>query len=44
VRIWLSAQVFEAERSIETINVKIPEAFWAKLKSDGLLPADVPTP
>jgi D-threo-aldose 1-dehydrogenase len=36
--------VFEVERSVETIEAEIPQAFWAKLKADGLLPDGVPTP
>ena len=34
----------EVERSVSTIEAEIPQAFWAKLKADGLLPAGVPTP
>lgn len=36
--------VAEAERSVATMDVAIPAAFWARLKELKLLPADVPVP
>ena len=34
----------EVRSNVALINVHIPAAFWAELKSEGLLPADVRTP
>lgn len=36
--------VAEVDRSVATMNLDVPEALWAKLKSEKLLPEGVPTP
>ena len=36
--------VAEADRSVATMNLDVPGALWAKLKSEKLLPEGVPTP
>ena len=35
---------FEVTRNVETMNVEVPKALWAKFLSEGLLPPDCPTP